>query len=265
MVYDVFLTYLNSHSIDDTNSRIILYLLQNRSRARELTITQVANDCFVSPASITRFIQRFGFLSFPELKKQISTETGSVDLTSFQLSSKDRQDAATDAAVYLSNYGTHVWSSIKTCAETLSLDDSLALIEAIEHADQVYLFGYDSILDYLKRFQQSLVQCEIYAFLSNTVQGQVELAQRMTERDLCIISSSFGQFFSHRQELAKAIEGSGAQTVLLTQSPALFNAIEMDRTIVITEKPDPRAGSFCMEFYLEFLARVICSHHTERS
>lgn len=177
--------------------------------------------------------------------------------SSFQMSSRDRKRAGTDPALFLKSYAECVSQSILAAAETLDVDEAVGLVERIEQAENVFLFGFDSILDYLKRFQSSLSQCSIGAYLSMSTKGQIDLAHRMKEGDLCLVVSSFGQFFKHRAELAEAIAGSAAHTVLLTQSSAIFEAVDMDETVVITQRPDSRAGSFNMEFYLEYLARLI--------
>lgn len=257
MVVELFFRYLDGHDLDDTNARIILYLLEHRRNLSKVTVTQLADECFVSPASITRFVQRFGFPSFADLKRLLDQETLKQVSPAFQLSPHDRSELLSDPMSYYASYGKRIEDSIAATYRAFNAQATADLARRIETCDRIFLFGFDSMIGYLQRFQGSLVQCDKVSYLAVSEEQQLNLSKKMREGDLCIVVSSFGQFFQHHGEVASSISRSKAHSVLLTQSRAIFNAVSLDETIVITNQPDPQAGSFNMEFYLEFLARYI--------
>lgn len=252
-----FLNYLNTHPLDDTNARIILYLLEHQHEVEGITITRASQECFVSPASITRFVQRFDLESFTELKRQLARECAYDSGSSFQLTAEDHGLLTHVPQRYLDTYAERVQESIGATARSLDINEAIALVRLLETAGRIFLFGFDSNVDYLRRFQGSLIHCGTVAFLGATVEAQVDLAERLQDGDLCLVVSSFGQFFRYNRAIVERIGVSPAHTVLLTQSTSIFEATGFDQTIVVTDRPDPRAGSFCMEFYLEFIARLV--------
>jgi DNA-binding MurR/RpiR family transcriptional regulator len=50
-----FLTYLNIHGKETSYSKIIIYLLTHSEEVQSLTISEIADNCYVSPATLTRF------------------------------------------------------------------------------------------------------------------------------------------------------------------------------------------------------------------
>lgn len=71
-IYEL-LNYLNRHNSDKTYSKIIAYLFTHQEEIQKLTISQIAEQCFVSPATMTRFCQTFGFSSFSHLREALDT------------------------------------------------------------------------------------------------------------------------------------------------------------------------------------------------
>lgn len=70
-IFDFF-NYLNRHDPDKTYAKIITYLLTHQKEVQKLTISQIAERCFVSPATLTRFCQAFNIPSFSSLR-EVST------------------------------------------------------------------------------------------------------------------------------------------------------------------------------------------------
>ncbi|WP_288226106.1 MurR/RpiR family transcriptional regulator [uncultured Enterococcus sp.] len=70
--YDFF-DYLNRHDSDKTYAKIITYLLTHQTEVQTLTISQIAERCFVSPATLTRFCQAFNIPSFGDLRELLNT------------------------------------------------------------------------------------------------------------------------------------------------------------------------------------------------
>ena len=67
-VLSTLLRYVNGQYKKDTNYDIALALLTHYSVIPEKTINELSELCFVSPASISRFVKLIGFHSFQEFK-----------------------------------------------------------------------------------------------------------------------------------------------------------------------------------------------------
>ena len=55
------LNYLNKTTLNDTYHRIIVTLFENLYKIDTLKIEKLAELCYVSPSTMTRFLQTFGF------------------------------------------------------------------------------------------------------------------------------------------------------------------------------------------------------------
>ena len=67
-VLSILLRYVNGQYKKDTNYDIALALLTHYSEIPKKTINEISDLCYVSPASISRFVKLIGFHSFQEFK-----------------------------------------------------------------------------------------------------------------------------------------------------------------------------------------------------
>ena len=62
--------YLDTASEKDTNYNIALFLANNFYRISSMRINELADACFVSPATISRFCKSLGYENFAHLKQE---------------------------------------------------------------------------------------------------------------------------------------------------------------------------------------------------
>lgn len=81
MIYDkltvLFLSTIANEKADSTNSIIASFILENieKIRAKEYGIREIAAECHVGTASLSRFCKDIGFENFAELRELIASET----------------------------------------------------------------------------------------------------------------------------------------------------------------------------------------------
>ena len=68
------LSYISTTLVHDSNYDIALILLKNYSRLKDLSIGEVAELCYVSPAAISRFCRFIGFDNFKEFKQSLEQD-----------------------------------------------------------------------------------------------------------------------------------------------------------------------------------------------
>ena len=67
----ILLSTINSEPKDSNNYKIAKYLLENLHTLEDLSISDLANNCFVSNSSISRFCKEIGLDNYNTLKSQI--------------------------------------------------------------------------------------------------------------------------------------------------------------------------------------------------
>lgn len=68
----ILLSTINSELINSNNYRIAKYILENMRALEDISITELAKECYVSNSSISRFCRDIGLRDYNELKSQIA-------------------------------------------------------------------------------------------------------------------------------------------------------------------------------------------------
>lgn len=171
--------YLNNHQTDDTYSRIIIYLLNNRDKIALTNITDLANNCYVSISTISRFSKFFGYGSFQLMKESLKKDP-SLDFK-LRLNKDNYYNLDHAPEHFLSDFGNQIIASIQDTINTVDINAVDTLIQDIVRYDHVYLFGYDSTLDLLKRFQSAFLLNNKLLFMAFPDDLQLELSKKLDE------------------------------------------------------------------------------------
>ena len=75
IIYNL-LMFLNSSKEEDMYYSICLSMLQNLEKVPNCSINELADLCFTSTATISRFSKKFGYANFHEFKKEIVAAKG---------------------------------------------------------------------------------------------------------------------------------------------------------------------------------------------
>lgn len=254
MDYQAMYDYINTHPIDDTYSRIILFLLQDNHESIE-SITTMAENCYVSPATISRFIKKFTNVSFDEFKKEYNKHKDVSPSFMFRLTKEDTHNLVANSDKFFHDYGNRVIHSIQNTMDTLDLAEIDKFLQKIHDFPRVFLFGYNSTIDNLKYLQAGFKRANKFLYLAYSYELQEQLAENLQHDDLAIIVTSYGTFFNKLAHTADLIVDSQATTTLITQSTNSLYSVGIDKIISISTESDARAGSYNMNFFLDYLAR----------
>lgn len=249
---DNMLKYLNNHKIDDTYSRIIIYILSNKDKISKLSITEFAENCYVSISTISRFSKFFGYSTYQSMKLDLQKEPPIGFTMRLNKDNFYRMNDTPDH--FFSELGNQIVESIQDTIKTVNVDVVDDLIRDIMSHEKVYLFGYDSTLDLLKRLQSTFLNNKLL-FMAYPDELQLKLSEDLDENCLCIIVSSYGTLFSKLPDLVWNITNSNAKTFFLTQGTTNVFTSAFDRVISISSKPNPITGNISMEFFLEYLGK----------
>ena len=63
---------INSEPIDSNNYKIAKYIIEHIHELEDITLTELAKNCYVSNSSISRFCRAIGFKDFNTLKIQVA-------------------------------------------------------------------------------------------------------------------------------------------------------------------------------------------------
>jgi DNA-binding MurR/RpiR family transcriptional regulator len=253
--YQDFLKYLNIANKNDTYSRIILYILTYPEKVPTMSISELADECFVSAATISRFCKQFKLNSYAHLKKEITIANKMSHFQGLRMSKKEAQQLQTNPKEYLQEYANEIKQSIDDVVAHLDYTEIDELLHKIYQAQEVILVGYSSTLELAKSMQTSLMISHKLTLVPEEEKLLNLIVQQATESTLIIVFSSFGMIFSKNADLINKITNTPAHSVLITQHTKNIFTNFFDQTIHATSNNYLQIGTYPLTFFIDFLVR----------
>lgn len=256
-MFDIFdfLTYLNTHGKDTTYSKIIIFLLTRTEEIPALTISEIANRCFVSPATLTRFSRHFHFSSFADLRDALQQLGGLTPYSGLRMNENDFRLLQKDPKAYLTSYSEEITASIQDVLTTIDIDEIDQLLHQIHTASEVVLIGYSSTLELAKEVQTSFLSSRKILYIGETEQLQKELVEQLDEQALIIVISSYGTLLTKNHALIRKISQSPATSIFITQNTKNTLTNQFSQTIRVTKENYVQIGTYPLTFFFDYFTR----------
>jgi DNA-binding MurR/RpiR family transcriptional regulator len=211
-------------SLNPALRKIALYILDNPHKIKYLRIKDLAGNCMVAEATVTRFVKKIGLNNFQELKinlAEITTDRASEkEFVYDDVSRGDSIESIIEKIEFI---------NIKALQDTkklIKVQEVERAIEAIERAERIDIYGaggsYIAAENAGMRFYRIGKRCLIY----NDPNQQAVSASLLSSMDAAIGISNSGKTISTVNALKKAKE-SGARTICITnydQAPITVHA-----------------------------------------
>lgn len=78
LIIDKLNNYINNHNSDDINYNIASFIVNNIGIIPDYNITELSKKCFVSQATVSRFIKRLGYIDYNTFKEECSIYIESI-------------------------------------------------------------------------------------------------------------------------------------------------------------------------------------------
>lgn len=252
--------FVNTSSKDDLNYTIADFILKNISEIAEMNIVVFANTCHVSPASISRFCRKLGYDDYIHLKMECAKYTSSKSTDYYE--PVMLQDPKKASATYLKNAASRLEEQI----DLLDWQILEEFVEDIHKSNHVAFYGSHFSHSIAQLIQASLLSCNKYSIAKNDSDQQIKIAESLDDDSIAITISVRGNYLRGTPRLKRAIEKSGAKSVLITANhdPKLIN--EFDRIIYISSDDDLYMGRFMLLSFAELISQLYVTrfgHHQQ--
>ena len=208
------LGYVNTATVHDANFDIAVAMIKNYKKLRNMSIQEIADLCYVSKASITRFCHFMGFDNFREFSSYLQQDFKiSADYT-LQFQAMLQSDQQMALSVYRDEligniYATVAPENVKVIAE---------LVELIHDCNRVAYFSHHFLWDIGRYFEGKMMLMGRYVEQFLDYSTQLECARSLGPNDLAIICSVGGSYPSRYSVIWNAIETSGCKILAITQN-----------------------------------------------
>jgi DNA-binding MurR/RpiR family transcriptional regulator len=183
----VFLSTLASNQDDSTNCKIATYILANLDEIKTYSINKLAEKCFVSISSISRFCRDVGLKDYSELRELIIKTELNFELYS--------QDYSTEKRIV--DYVERVQDSLDRIKHSVNPVLITKLTEDLIRYDKVAIFGLLKAETVAMNLQSDLLMLGKITTTKVQYCQQFEYLEQADERDLIIIFSFTGIYFDY--------------------------------------------------------------------
>lgn len=199
--------------------RIARAILESPSIVGDSTITQLAAACQTSTTSVARFVTALGFSGYPEMRVAFSTAVGRSQAERARFSVQESDVDPNDSAEQVvSKIAYQEVGAIEQTAKTIDLSVLDAVVDALDSADRIDLFGAASSGLAAQDLQQKLHRIGLVSHAWLEPHLALTSAALLTERSVVIAFSHSGLTVEafHVLQTARA---TGATTVAVTNFP----------------------------------------------
>lgn len=253
--------FLDTATENDTNYNIAWFMANNFYRIADMRISELASECFVSPATISRFCRTLGYENFAHLKHECytfhSNDKKFNNLINVPLEMmKDNPEEATQ------EYVNQVVNHLTYLPDALNWDEIDATLKLIHDSDSVAFFGTQFSQSAALHFQTDLLMLEKFTMAYMDLSRQLECAKSLTQDSVAIIITVNGYFKMSAHKILQYIKKSGCKVVLMTCNTDLDLEIPIDHTILLGEAHDTKTGKHTLLTVVELMSlRYYCLYY----
>lgn len=265
--YYQLINYLNTAKERDVFYYAASTILEHIDQVPNLSIGQVADLCFASPATISRLVRKLNFDSFNEFKQEVIRSMSDID------------------RIQTVRYGNEPVEQYPNVSRNqIKQEFKDAIIENIEYTNQIVTSGdIDEVIDYIDKanrviflgfntgqYMSSQLQASLAAnnktIISHASERlQLEELADIHEDDLIILSSITGNYFKYKSAAMEMFKKSKAKKIIITQAYEVGQASKADKVIQIGKTNDSYIGKFSMMMIFEMIEMFYVARHTKQS
>ncbi|MDD3028370.1 MAG: MurR/RpiR family transcriptional regulator [Erysipelotrichaceae bacterium] len=245
------INYMNTNNKDDIYYQLAKVMIENIDMIAQLKIESLAELCFVSPSTVSRFCRKLGYRNFNSFKEQFANNYGfEIDYTREYLTNADNLEKEYE------NINQAKKANLDALAANVDSTEIIKLCQLIHDSSSIHCFGntiYQFILLYLQN-RLSLFKKIIYVYIDNN--KQVEVARSLGPEDVAITISPRGHTGSHYlREMYK----NEVHSILITQNPNATNIEKYTDTLVLGGDFDNNLG---MSSIMNFIDLVVVTYYS---
>lgn len=179
---DNLISFYNLSEQGSMSKNILFYILQNLKELYHMSIYDLADACFVSPASISRLVKKLGYKNYSYFQKDITDCVEKYEYHNRILPNSIIQESEDIPSIFFGSANL----ILQNVAETLDMEKLYALVKACHESKRAAIYTFD--VSFAERFLQfdffmSGKNCAV----CHLFEDMEEDAQSRTKDDLVIM------------------------------------------------------------------------------
>lgn len=225
IIYNL-LSFINTSNREDMNYTIALTVLQNLTKVPSCSVNELADMCYTSIATISRFCKYFGCESFIQFKQEIRDGLVKAkaelcfDPTEKETLLKEPQQLVKKV------YDLTIQSLMMNV--NMNIHEVDRICSKIYGAKKVHFFGYQFSKVVASDIQMKFMKLGRFIYSFNS-RGEEDLKYRVVDKDSLTIILSVSANSDQIKEMIQSLREKGATLLLITcnrESPVLNSVDE---------------------------------------
>lgn len=243
------LAYVNNADKSTTQTDLAQALLDHYHLIPTATIHEMAELCYVSSATLSRFIRQFGYESYPAFKEACQTDIA-IDVDySFPSRKAGREDLEPIFQRYLDNTVLNLQEIISK----LDYDKIDRLCRMMYEARQVGFFGLEFSTLIGQHFQIKMASCNKLIKIGRNAEKQLEIASNLDGNCLAIVASVEGSYFYHDEEVINKLRENQVPIVTMTGNVSKIILRSSELVLELAHNNLETEGRISLLFMLELI------------
>lgn len=258
-VLSILLNFINNSVKHDTNYEIAKGMLKNYDLIPNKTIHQMADICYVSSASVSRFVKVIGFKDYTAYKNAIKNK---IDIN-VDYSDEVSYANKGDLIPVLKTYTDNIIDNINFAFNNVDLNQFERLTKLIHESKEVVFLGLEFATLIGTHFQIKMAELNKHIQIGITFEEQLELIKTLSEESLVIIASLEGGYFYRNDKIIRTIQEKNANIVTLTMNKNLKPLQVADEIILISKTNSNTEGRISLLYIIELIIMVYYVHYKD--
>ena len=250
VIYQLIL-FLYTNNQDDVYALAARNILKNIDKIQDCSITDLADLCYVSPATISRLCRKLSFDSFSDFKSAIQSSAGSNYKDRYYPFYNDDLESHKSKEEILQNHFESIESTLRSTYENIDINDISKICQLIHDSNNIIFVGFHTAQFASIQFQEKLTFLGKDCYGSLNFNEQLNLIKNAKENDLIILASLTGGFSKSHPNLMRYFKRSPAHKVVFSNNPE-FNAT-VDVAIDTLGTQDSLISKFNLTYVYELL------------
>lgn len=208
------LSYIDTSMQRDNNYQIAVKMLENFDALKGMSIAQIADMCFVSKASVSRFCRFLGYESFRELHDALEIDYP----ISYDYSQRFFYNLTANPQAAFLAYAEEARQNIAATISEENLTELPKIVDAIHNCRRVAFFSHHFLWDTGRYLQNKLFSMGKVMELYLDQSAQLECARSLQPKDLAIICSVGGSYPMRYIDVCNGIRDSKCSVLAITQN-----------------------------------------------
>lgn len=238
-----------------TDSYIAQYILHNHEKIPKMTIFDIAKECNTSAATVTRFCKRVNNSSFKELKEDVIVYNEFLE-GEINHKSIDNYEVDINSNDILENYFESVHKSFNETKKLISEEKLLKVVEWINKAKAIYVFGSSFSNIIAKNFSEKFTRLDKTTYSFPTLKSQLLAIENMKKDDVAIIVS-FSGTTRHIKQIHTMLREKNIRIIWITSQRESNDSFKEIRLLVSSLKMDQFQTAIIQDHALNSIVDIL--------